>query len=62
MKKIKIEKKLFLKKEKIASLNEMQMNELMGGGTNTCGCPPPNTYQQTVCVQCGQASQVPTIC
>lgn len=59
MKKIKFEKKLSLKKEKIASLNEMQMKEVMGGVTNSYGCPTTVTLQQSVCIQCGPASQGP---
>jgi natural product precursor len=59
MKKIKFEKKLSLKKEKIASLNEMQMNEVKGGETNSVGCPTTVTRQQSVCILCGGASQGP---
>lgn len=36
MKKIKFEKKLSLTKETIAKLNNSQLTELKGGGTNTC--------------------------
>ena len=41
MKKIKIERKLTLGKEAIAKLNNDQLNEVKGGGTNTCA---PNTW------------------
>jgi hypothetical protein len=43
MKAIKNEKKISLKKEKIVFLNEMQLNQVKGGGLRTwmnCDLPP----------------------
>jgi natural product precursor len=41
MKKVKIEGKLSLKKEVVAKLNELQMNNIKGGAPNTVTCGPP---------------------
>jgi hypothetical protein len=53
MKKIRIEKKLFLKKEKIASLSNEQMSKLQGGEKNTVGCPTTACPSISRCGACG---------
>jgi natural product precursor len=47
MKKAKIEGKLSLKKEVVAKLNELQMNDIKGGAGPTKGCGPQTA---SVCV------------
>jgi natural product precursor len=64
MKKIKIEKKLSLSKETIASLTNHQMNELKGGsGPYTRHCPTSDQSNPTVCGETGGGqSQTSSVC
>lgn len=52
MKKIKIEKKLSLSKETIAKLNEIQMNNVLGGAPVTAPCATNQTVRYSNCVSC----------
>jgi natural product precursor len=61
MKKIRIEKKLLLKKEKIAKLNEIQMNNVVGGALVTAMCATNQTVRYSNCVTCGSGDQGATI-
>lgn len=54
MKTIKMGKKIFLKKEKIASLTKQQLNSIKGGGTITwAGCPIKPTEPSRPSDVCG---------
>ena len=59
----KLVNKLSLKKETLGSLNQNQLNDLRGGGSNACtwvcntntcsgGCPPPDPSDFHTCFKC----------
>ena len=65
MKKLKLNKKLFLAKEKIVNLDTSQQ-ALMKGGSDTCDCPVLTPYQTLICPTvnpaCNSMAQKATTC